>query len=89
MCTLSVMTAKASHRKAVEFNCGRDNPEYRSEAALELEDLLYFLRALVDHLEVDLESQPNKTLYKYRKRVTQGGTPDSINGLGKQSSKVK
>ena len=77
MCMSSVTTAKVSHRKAVEFNYGRESPEYRSEATSELGNLLYSLVALANHLEVDLESQLNKTLNEYRRRVTQGGTPDS------------
>ena len=60
-------------------NYGRKNPESRSEVASELGDLFYSIIALANHLEVDLESQLHKTLNKYRRRVAQGGTPDSAN----------
>ncbi|MCK4280361.1 MAG: nucleotide pyrophosphohydrolase [Candidatus Thorarchaeota archaeon] len=60
-------------------NYGRESPEFRSEMASELGDLLYSLIALANHLEVDLESELHETLNKYRRRVTQGGTPDSAN----------
>ena len=60
-------------------NYGRGSSEFRSEVASELGDLLYSLIALANHLEVDLESQLHEALNKYRKRVTQGGTPDSAN----------
>jgi len=60
-------------------NYGRKNPESRNEVAPELGDLLYSLIALANHLEVDLENQLHKTLDKYRRRIAQGGTPDSAN----------
>ncbi len=60
-------------------NYGRKTPESRNKVASELGDLLYSLIALANHLEVDLENQLHKTLDKYRRRIAQGGTPDSTN----------
>ena len=60
-------------------NYGRGRTEIRSKVASELGDLLYSLIALANHLDVDLENQLHKTLDKYRRRIAQGGTPDSVN----------